>query len=442
MKSPRRRRLLKTVGVTGAIAASGLAGILATRSPPAFAQGTTLRVVRWIDFVPEADVALKTRLIPEAEQALGASVNLETVHPTALRPRVTAALAAQSGADIFQVSNNQPQLYRDGLADVSDVAEEIAGTQGGFYDAYKLSFQVDGAWLGVPHALIGTAISYRKSWFEEVGYASFPRTWEELLRATTELKKLGRPYGQTLGHSIGDANFWAYPLMWAFGGVETDSSGRRVEIASPGTVKSVEYMQRLWQAGCDKGGLTWDETGNNRAFLASEICGTLNSASIYIAAKRQKDKFKDGKGDPLYLDIDHGFFPLVGTAGQYPFYYLIGHGVMKYSKNHKLAADFLRWLQGPDQMRLWLEAAGGYNIGATLRWEDDPIWNSFDKPLQLFRRAARAARMFGYPAPPSARAAKAFASFIVVDMYAKAVQGADARSAVKWAEAELTKIYR
>ena len=78
-----------------------------------------------------------------------------------------------------------------------------------------------------------------------------------------------RPYGQTLGHAFGDAPGWAYPLMWAFGGVETDPSGGQVMIASLGTVESVRYMQRLWKEGCDEGGIAWDESRNNRAFIAS-----------------------------------------------------------------------------------------------------------------------------------------------------------------------------
>ncbi len=45
------------------------------------------------------------------------------------------------------------------------------------------------------------------------------------------------------------------------------------------------------------------------------------------------------------------------------------------------------------------------------------------------------------PAPPAAPAAEAISKYILVDMYAKAVQGMPAEDAVKWAHAELVKIY-
>ena len=64
-------------------------------------------------------------------------------------------------------------------------------------------------------------------------------------------------------------------------------------------------MTAFWKDSCDEGGLAWDDTNNNRAFLAGEICATLNGASIYIAAKRGQDKIKDDKGEPMVRDIQH-----------------------------------------------------------------------------------------------------------------------------------------
>ena len=49
-----RRTLL--VGTAAITAAAGIEGILAARRAPAFAQGTKLHIVRWVDFIPEADV--------------------------------------------------------------------------------------------------------------------------------------------------------------------------------------------------------------------------------------------------------------------------------------------------------------------------------------------------------------------------------------------------
>ncbi|MGH7277379.1 MAG: ABC transporter substrate-binding protein, partial [Candidatus Rokuibacteriota bacterium] len=336
-----RRYFLKVSGTTAAVASTGLAGILAAGHAPAWAQGTKLHWVRWNDFIPEADEWLKKEAVPAASKALGAEIQLETINANDVQPRITAAIQSGAGADIFHLFYNWPQLYQSALVDVSDVANRVAKEQGGFYGVFKPSFEVGGKWLGMPHSIVGNAIAYRRSWFREVGFDAFPKTWDDLRKAAAALKKKGRPYGQTLGHTFGDAPTWAYPVLWSFGGAETDASGKKVAINSKGTLDSVKYMQALWKDGCDEGGLAWDDTNNNRAFHAGEISATLNGASIYIVAKRQKDKIKDDRGEPLFQDIDHALFPLAGAVGQYPLYFSNGHGVMKYGKNQKLAKDLL-----------------------------------------------------------------------------------------------------
>jgi multiple sugar transport system substrate-binding protein len=288
---------------------------------------------------------------------------------------------------------------------------------------------------------VGNAIAYRRSWLREAGFSEFPRTWDDLRRAAGALKKKGKPYGQTLGHTFGDAPTWSYPLLWSFGGAETDATGKKVTINSKGTLDAVRYMTALWKEGCDEGGLAWDDTNNNRAFHAGEVCATLNGASIYIVAKRQKDKIKDDRGEPMYLDIDHALYPLAGAVGQYPLYFSNGHGLMKYSKNQKLAKDFLRWLHRAENFDKWFQVCDGYSVASTTIWEKSTMWERVDPPLKVFRTAARNTRIFGYAGPATAKSTEVYSKYIVVDMFAKAVQGMKPEDAVKWAEAELKKIY-
>src|SRR5436190_11032885 len=124
-------------------------GLTAAGRAPAFAQGTKLHIVRWVDFIPEADVELK-RQAPEASKALGAEVQFEFINANDLQPRITAAIQSGSGADIIQMLWNWPQLYANGLLDVSDVAEPIGKAQGGFYEVFDSAAKVNGRWLAVP----------------------------------------------------------------------------------------------------------------------------------------------------------------------------------------------------------------------------------------------------------------------------------------------------
>src|SRR2546423_15352586 len=100
---------------------TGIAGILAAHRAPAFAQGSKLHIVRWVDFIPEADVELK-RQAPEASKALGAEVTFEFINANDLQPRITSAVQSGSGADIHQLLWNLPHLYAYSLDDDYDVA--------------------------------------------------------------------------------------------------------------------------------------------------------------------------------------------------------------------------------------------------------------------------------------------------------------------------------
>ena len=56
-------------------------------------------------------------------------------------------------------------------------------------------------------------------------------------------------------------------------------------------------------------------------------------------------------------------------------------------------------------------------------------------------RAPRLGRVYGYAGPAGSKAAEVLSKYIIVDMYAKAVQGMPAEDAVKWAEGEVRKVY-
>ena len=121
--------------------------------------------LRWSDFVPASDQLLKTKIAPEGEKALGIKLTFETINANDIQARVTSAIQSGTGPDIIMALNNWPQLYAESLADVSDVAEEIGKAQGGYYDMSKTVATVGKKWIGVPWAIGGGLVAYRKSWF-------------------------------------------------------------------------------------------------------------------------------------------------------------------------------------------------------------------------------------------------------------------------------------
>jgi len=426
-----RRSLLRTSG--------GLAAILATGRAPAYAQGTTLHWLRWNDFVPAGDEHLRKVALPKAEKELGVKITLESIGGNDLAPRTTAAIQSKSGADIIMAFNSGVHLYTESVVDVSDICEPIGASQGGFYDAIKANNNDGNRWLAVPHMFGNGLIVYRKSWFDEVGHTTFPDTWEQYRDAGRKLKAKGHPIGQTLGHTFGDAPGFAYAYMWSWGGKEVEADGKTVAINSKETIESVRFMTAFWKEGMDDGGLAWDDSNNNRAFLSGTISATLNGASIYIEGLRKPQSYMTDDGKPMKDDMRHAHNPK-GPAGRMHLHGTQSNMLMGYSKNQKAAKDFLRWLHVPANYEGWFVVEKGFAAGPTKSWESHKMWND-DPIMALFKDAAATARATGYAGRPTQKAAEALNKYIIVDMYAKAVQGMPAEAAVAWAESELKKVY-
>jgi multiple sugar transport system substrate-binding protein len=435
-----RRKFLQVSGA-GAIAArsGGIAAILASGKAPAYAQGASVHWLRWNDFVPSSDVLLRDQIIPQCAKDLGITLNIEMINGNDIQARTTAAIQSGTGPDVICALNNWPQLYAGSVADVSDIAEKIGADQGGFYHESTVVANTGKKWLGVPWCIVGAENAYRKSWFEAIGVSKFPETWDEYRAAGKKLKANNQPIGQALGHSFGDPPTFWYPFLWSFGGVEVEKTGKAVLLDSKATLEAVKYGVAFYKDCCDDGGLAWDDSSNNRAFLAGTISSTLNGASIYLLAKREPDKYQTERGTPLWQDILHGTLPK-GPAGQFSYQLPMTNMLMGYSKQQDAAKKFLAWITSKPVYQAWFNSQGGYTVGATTMWENDPIWNK-DLVMLPFRTVGRGAQFPGYPGPADRNAAEVLSKYIIIDMFAKAVQGMPAEDAVKWATGEVQRIY-
>jgi multiple sugar transport system substrate-binding protein len=437
-----RRRLLQLSGAGALAARTGAAGaILAASRAPAFAQGTTLHWLRWNDFIPASDTLLRTKITEECQKDLGIKLQVETINGNDIQARVTSAVQAQVGPDIICALNNWPQLYADSVVDVSKIADALGQAQGGFYETSKLVANNGKEWIAVPWCIVGAALANRTSWFAKAGYSpdKFPDTWESYFAAGKKLKAAGHPFGQTLGHTFGDAPTFWYPFMWSYGGKEVEADGKTVVLDSKETIESVKVAVSVWKAAYDEGGLAWDDTSNNRAFLSGTISSTLNGASIYLLAKGKPDVYQTDDGKPMASDIFHHTLPK-GPAGQFSYHVPFSNMLMKYSKNRAAAEKFLTWISSKDIYGQWFESQKGFSVGATTLWEKSKVWDE-DPVMAPYRLAARSGRFAGYAGPSGRAAAEAVTKYIIVDMYAKAVQGMAPADAVKWAHGELVKIY-
>jgi multiple sugar transport system substrate-binding protein len=93
----------------------------------------------------------------------------------------------------------------------------------------------------------------------------------------------------------GDGYGYLVLLIQAFGGHFTDETGQIVQFNSPETVAAYEWLAETYDrngkyaAALPPGVESWNDTGNNEAFLAGSIAYTHNAFSVYANAKRNNN---------------------------------------------------------------------------------------------------------------------------------------------------------
>jgi len=415
-------------------AASPTAAAAATpTSAPAVLKGTKLNILFGTFFVPETQDLMKQQL-EEFGKETGVEGTIDFVNWPDLQPKISAAVQAGAGPDIVEMWDTWPFLYKDALVDITDLAEKRGQEQGGYFEWVVKTVKIGDQWLSFPTGNSTSAQVFRKSFLAEAGWPNPdqpPDTWEDLFKIGVELKKRGHPLGQAFGHSTGDPPNFCYSFMWAYGAMEVEEDGKTVAFNKPQFVEGMKLFLSYWKEAFDETGLSWDDSTNNRAFLAGQIAWTLNGSSIYLTAKKQAPDIAE--------DIVHHIFPQ-GPAGRFNVLGSRSVGIMKYSKNIEGAKAFLEWWTQPEQFRRWLEVQQGYNLAPTPFYLNDPYYTA-DPKLKPYAEVGKYGRNKGYAGPGNEKAAEVSARYIIIDTFARAIQSGNAEEAIQWGASELEKIY-
>jgi multiple sugar transport system substrate-binding protein len=74
--------------------------------------------------------------------------------------------------------------------------------------------------------------------------------------------------------------------MAAIWGFPVDKENKVIQFNKPQFVDDMRKFIEAWKDGYDTTGTSWDDSSNNRAFLAGQIVHTYNGSSIYYAAMK------------------------------------------------------------------------------------------------------------------------------------------------------------
>jgi multiple sugar transport system substrate-binding protein len=433
-----RRNFIKTgVGVTAGAALTGdmlfdWANVWARDLPFQPEEGASLRMLRWNRFVESEDIQFDKN-IAAFQQATGIEVRLDKEFLDDIQPKAAVAANVGKGPDVIWGPMAIPHLIPEKLLNISDVAHYLGEKYGGWYEVPAQYCIRDNIWIALPLCVSGNYINYRSSWLQQAGYDAFPQTTDALLEASIKLKELGHPGGMALGHATGDGNAWTHWLIWAFGGQMVDEDGK-VTINSPETKAALEFIRALYPTWI-RGTASWNDSNNNKVFLAGEISYTNSGISIYATALRESMH-------DIAEDMSHAHYPIgpVGKPTELQLPFVIE--AFRYTRYPNACKALLAFLMEEKQYSAWLQASVGYFTQTLKAYENNPVWTE-DPKRTVFRDATTRTLNMGYAGPLGYAAAGVLADFVILDMVAQTATGQlTPEQAMRQAEKRANRYYR
>ncbi|HVZ07476.1 ABC transporter substrate-binding protein [Rhodopila sp.] len=380
-------------------------------------KGAELRVLRPAKFIDPDEVYWRENT-KKYTDATGIPVRVDFISWEDIRPQTAVVANTGAGPDIVVGFSSDPQIYASKIADMTDLADYLGAKYGGWQELsvlYGTKWKTKD-WISIPIGGGAGPVVYRQSWVKQAGYDKIPDDHQGFLALCQKLHAAGHPFGMSLGHALGDANGFASWLLWSHNAMLVDENGK-IALDSKETVAALRYATELQKVQVS-GNLSWNDSGNNKAYAAGDIGMTFNGVSIYYFLKTSPDP----KLQQMAVDTQHQLLPK-GVASRSPMSATpMNAMVFKHTKYPNAAKDYLRFMMEADQYGPWLSNCIGYWSNSLKAYSKMKFWTE-DPKLAPYASGMDTPYYDGYKGPVTPASSAVTANYTVVDMFASVVTG-------------------
>ena len=384
----RRSLFARAAGAAGALAALSAAGpSVAQASAPAQARLTgKLQVVQVLDFHPDHNAFLKKAIEDFAADQrwdLDLSDLNAFLGSSNIYDKLQAQKAAGQPVDVIihhGLGARQEWLY-DLTRDAKDLVTRAAAKFGQPFAGARGTWVIDDKWMSLPYYVRAEGYWYRTDKFEAAGIAD-PATalssWQALPDVCMAISSPAQKFygwGNTVNR-CGDGEYLIQNVMYAWGGALADPSGQLVTLFSPEMIDAMTwladlYMNPKYTPMLPPGVTSWNDTGNNEAWLAGTVGFSFNAGTLYAKSVFDGTTLADGT---KLADVTGVVQAPIGpygmrmqTSSGASFHFMNG------SRNFDPASQLAEHLLTPEmQQPLW-QTSWGYVLPAYENLWDDPI---------------------------------------------------------------------
>jgi multiple sugar transport system substrate-binding protein len=409
-----RRNFLRTTAATSAALLAAKGGIAlgqdATATPAPLPEGAAgkLTIIHKTEYFSAVQDLFREDVVAFAADK-GVELDISTANPEIFGDflaKMAAAVQAGNPPDASYHVLSIPQMYAlDILEDVTDVVEQALSLYGGVVPKLaEFNAKIEDKWWAVPFMSVTGAWFARRDLFEAKGIDVYSlQSWDDYRDAALEISDPDNNvwgWGLTINRS-GDAHGLIQGVFQGFGGSFTDETGLKVTFNSPETVAGVEWLANIYTNDMYKpmlppGVESWNDVGNNEAYLAGTIGLTTNQPSVYGAAKANDPELFANTAVLHAPMTQDGRRLEAGGSGWFT--------IFKGAQNVDVAKELILHMLNPNQLTPMVQVGGGLFLPAyESLWTDDVM--GADPNFEVFREILLNEEIFygrSHPAQPSA----------------------------------------
>jgi multiple sugar transport system substrate-binding protein len=429
-----RRQVLKAAAATG----------VATTSPwwlvnKSHAQRAK-KIVYWHipNFTPKADDLQKEQVYEFAKQAgvKEGEVEYAVVANEQVQAKLAASIEAGNPPDVTRLYESNVQFYAGGghLLDLTDVVDKMKKEPKGIFESALVSVVYKGRAMGAPLAVNPWPVHARLDLLEKAK-VDYPKTWDEFIETSKKIQDPPRlfAFGLCLG-LVEDTTDNVMNLLWCYGGKMVEADNKTVVMNSPENVAGVKVIEAMFKTHkiIAPGSISWDNSGNNKAYQSKQAAFVMNPTSVYA--------YLDGNDKDLQKAT--GLFPVPagpkGTVNQIDTW---AFGAFKKNPYPELAKGLVEYLMRPDNYDKIIQSTGGRWVPVYKRLFDSPFWK--EKPaFKHFIQMAETGVPVSYAGAPTPAAGEVLNTQVVPKMIQRVlVENWAAEKALEESHKKIAEIY-
>jgi len=325
-------------------------------------------------------------------------------------PKWAAAIESKKTPDIsyFQYQEVGQFYNQDVLLDLSDVTKNIQDKNGKVFDSLLKPVTFGGKQYAIPQKFFSVGMFYRKDILAAAGYNEAPKTWEEfrtVAKAVTNPAKGIYGSGMGMGKVNSDGEWLHQTMVWANGGSLVGKDSKTVVANSAATVKALKFISDIFvvDKSAPPSAVSWDDTGNNKAYLSGQVAMVVNTGTLLNALKKDPALLEKTGVAKIPAGPEGQFVPGIGS-------YL---GIFKYSENPDIAKKLIEYLADYEWYKSFVAADIPSSVPIYEKLKGEPGWK---EPMNSpFIDSVNQMTFLGYPGEYTPKAGELFNARVIND---------------------------